>query len=118
MQTLQKDGQVIGQIRESVATARDAEPIFRQYGAEGYDLVIGWSATYADSLYQVATEFPKTHFLVTGDVTDKQKTTANVETWTYDPEQFGYLLGWIAGNAQLSPIGIIDGQALPTQERK
>jgi len=118
VQSLQQEGKVAAQVRESVSTARDAEAIFRQYAAEGYDLVIGWSATFADSLYQVSTEFPKTRFLVTGDASDKQKVAANVETWNYDNLAFGYLLGWIAGNTQLSPIGVIDGQPLPAQQRK
>ncbi|MFI5591248.1 BMP family ABC transporter substrate-binding protein [Amycolatopsis sp. NPDC051758] len=118
VRALQDEGQISGQIRESVATARDAEPIVRQFAADGYDLVIGWSATFADSLYQVAGEFPKTKFMVTGDATDKQKTTPNVETWNYSAEEFGYLLGWIAGQTRLTPIGVVDGQALPSQKRK
>jgi basic membrane protein A len=118
VRALQDEGQIAGQVRESVATARDAEPIVRQFAAEGYDLVIGWSATFADSLYQVAGEFPRTKFMVTGDATDKQKTTPNVETWNYSAEELGYLLGWIAGQTKLTPIGAVDGQPLPSQQRK
>ncbi|QWF85858.1 hypothetical protein HUW46_09338 [Amycolatopsis sp. CA-230715] len=106
------------QIRESVSTAHDAEPIVRQYAADGYDLVIGWSSVFADSLYRISAEFPDSHFLTTGDATDKQKSAANVENWNWDSEQFGYLLGWVAGHTHLSPIGIVDGQQIPPQERQ
>jgi basic membrane protein A len=115
---LQKKGAITATIKESVASTRDAEALLRQYGNDKVDLVIGWSATFSDPMYQVASEFPGTDFLVTGDDTDKPKTTANVETWTYSGEEFGYLIGWIAGQAQRSPLGIVDGKHLPSQTLK
>lgn len=120
VETLQREGKISAQIRQSVVNARDAETAVREYADAGYDLVIGWSASFSDAVYQVSKEpaFSKTRFLVTGDSSDKQKPAANIETWNYDNTQYGYLLGWIAGNTQLAPIGIIDGQPIPAQVRK
>lgn len=120
VEALQREGKISAQIRQSVANARDAETAVREYANAGYNLVIGWSASFSDAVYQVSKEpaFSKTRFLVTGDSSDNQKPAANVETWNYDNTQYGYLLGWIAGNTQLAPIGIIDGQPIPAQVRK
>ncbi|HET6285807.1 MAG TPA: BMP family ABC transporter substrate-binding protein [Amycolatopsis sp.] len=116
---LAKEGRIEAQVRPG-ADERKAEGYFQQFAAEGYDLVIGWSATFSASMYKISEDpkYAKTKFLVTGDSSDKQKTSANVETWTYDNLSYGYLLGWIAGHAQLSPIGIIDGKPLPAQKKK
>jgi len=44
------------------------------------------------------------------DILDKY--TDNVETWTYDAAQVGYLSGYIAGLTQLSPIGRVESMEL------
>jgi basic membrane protein A and related proteins len=110
---LQQEGVITAQVRESVTDPAHAEPILRQYAAEGYDLVIGWGLGFSDSVFRVGTEFPNVHFVATGGVDILQKTTANVETWTYAAEQLGYLLGFIAGQTKLSPVGVVDGEQQP-----
>jgi basic membrane protein A and related proteins len=111
--TLQRDGVITAQVRDSVVNPADAEPILRQYAANGYDLVIGWGLGFADSVFRVGTEFPDVHFVATGGADLLKKATANVETWTYDAEQLGYLLGFIAGQTKLSPVGVVDGEQQP-----
>ncbi|WP_167406459.1 BMP family ABC transporter substrate-binding protein [Amycolatopsis thailandensis] len=119
LDVLAKEGKIVTQVRQG-ADQRQAEAYFQQFASEGYDLVIGWSATFSASLYKISADpkYAKTKFLITGDSGDKQKTSANVETWNYDNLSYGYLLGWIAAHAQLSPIGIVDGEPLPAQKKK
>ncbi|MGW0036003.1 BMP family ABC transporter substrate-binding protein [Gordonia sp. NPDC003376] len=113
---LEKDDKVTAQIRESVHTDADAQAALRQYAADGYDLIIGWGLDFANSVFSVAKEFPQAHFLATGSADILAKTTANVETWTYASDQQGYLLGWVAGKAGLSPTAVVDGQLAPFNE--
>ncbi|ONI85325.1 hypothetical protein ALI144C_13565 [Actinosynnema sp. ALI-1.44] len=109
----QQDGEISLQIRESVINPVDAEPIFRQYAAEGYDLVIGWGFSYADAIFRTAKEFPGSHFLTTGGADVAQKATDNVATWTYAAEEMGFLLGYIAGQSKLSPVAVVEGEKQP-----
>ncbi|UAJ80691.1 BMP family ABC transporter substrate-binding protein [Leifsonia sp. ZF2019] len=113
---LEKKGEIKAQIRESVTSSSDAEAAFRQYASQGYDLIIGWGLDFANSVFTVAKEQPKAHFVATGSVDILKKATANVETWTYASDQQGYLTGWVAGKSGLSPIGVVDGQLAPFNE--
>ncbi len=113
---LEDEGLIEAQIRESVTTSAEAEPILRQYAAEDFDLVIGWGLGLSDSIFTVAAEEPETDFIASGAADILERTTDNVETWTYDFAQFGYLTGWVAGKAQLSPYGIVDAVLAPYNE--
>ncbi|SEB08219.1 BMP family ABC transporter substrate-binding protein [Leifsonia sp. 21MFCrub1.1] len=113
---LEKKGEIKAQIRESVTSSSDAEAAFRQYASQGYDLIIGWGLDFANSVFTVAKEQPKAHFVATGSVDILKKATANVETWTYASDQQGYLTGWVAGKSGLSPVGVVDGQLAPFNE--
>jgi basic membrane protein A len=110
---LQRDGAVTAQVRDSVTNPADVGPILQQYATAGYDLVIGWGLGFSDTVFQVGKQFPKTHFVATGGADILAKATANVETWTYDGEQLGYLLGFLAGSTKLSPVGVVDGEQAP-----
>jgi basic membrane protein A len=113
---LEKKGEIKAQIRESVTSSSDAEAAFRQYASQGYDLIIGWGLDFANSVFTVAKEQPKAHFVATGSADILEKATANVETWTYASDQQGYLTGWVAGKTGLSPVGVVDGQLAPFNE--
>ncbi|ERK69523.1 MULTISPECIES: BMP family ABC transporter substrate-binding protein [Leifsonia] len=113
---LEKKGEITAQIRESVTSSSDAEAAFRQYASQGYDLIIGWGLDFSNSVFTVAKELPKAHFVATGSADILDKATANVETWTYASDQQGYLTGWVAGKTGLSPIGVVDGQLAPFNE--
>ena len=114
--TLEDEGAISLQIRESVTTSSDAEAAFRQYASQGYDLIIGWGLDFANSIFTVAAELPDAHFVATGSADILEKATPNVETWTYASDQQGYLTGWIAGKTGLSPIGVVEGQLAPFNE--
>ncbi|MCU1530321.1 MAG: hypothetical protein JWP75_4084 [Frondihabitans sp.] len=107
---LEKAGKISLSIRESVTTPSDSEPIMRQYAAQGYNLVIAWGLDFSDSVFKVAQEDPKTDFVATGGEAILKQATKNVETWTYSSEQQGYLTGWIAGKANVSPVAVVDGE--------
>jgi len=110
---LAKEGKITLDVKESVTNPTDAEPIFEQYAAQGEDLIIGWGLDFSDSVFKVAKDLPDTHFIATGSVDILDKATANVETWTYDTAQLGYLEGYVAGLSKLSPVGVVDGQSAP-----
>lgn len=113
---LKKKGEISVSIKESVASSTDAQAAFRQYAAQGYDLVIGWGLDFSDPIFKVAKELPKTHFVATGSADILKKDTKNVETWTYASDQQGYLTGWVAGKTGLSPVAVVDGQLAPFNE--
>lgn len=113
---LQQEHAIDAQIRESVTNPADAEPILRQYAAEGYDLIIGWGVGFSDAVFRVGAQFPKAHFIAAGGQDVLARATANVETWTYDAGQLGYLMGFIAGSTQLSPVAVVDGEQQPFLE--
>lgn len=113
---LEEAGEIEAQIRESVANPADAEPIFRQFAAEGYDLVIGWGLGFSDSVFKVAEELPDTNFIATGAADILERATDNVDVWTFDAAQQGYLSGFVAGKTGLSPVAIVDGELAPFNE--
>ncbi|WP_158634420.1 BMP family ABC transporter substrate-binding protein [Amycolatopsis sp. WAC 01375] len=115
VKTLTAEGVVAGKTQDGVDVTK-AKTYLRQYADSGVDLVIAWGLDLQESVREVASEYPGTKFLGTGGEPDLRKATANVEMWTYDTGQFGYLLGYIAGLTQLSPVAIVDGPQEPFLE--
>lgn len=109
---LQKRGEISFQVSDNVTNA-EAEAKLRQYATSGYDLVIGWGLGFSDTVFKVAKQVPNARFIATGGADILAKATASVETWTYDALQLGYLMGYIAGTTQLSPVGVVDGEQVP-----
>ncbi|MFN8177120.1 MAG: BMP family protein [bacterium] len=87
------------------------EENFRQFGAEGYDLVFGHAYEFQDAALRVAPDFPKTTFIViAGDTA-----AANVGSVHFKLEDATYVLG--ALTAKLSPTkvaGMIGGEEIPS----
>lgn len=109
----ESEGLITARVNEQVAGPAQAEPLMNQYGSEGYDLIIGWGLGFADTIFKVAKNHPNAKFVATGGGDILAKGTANIETWSYDFNQLGYLSGFIAGKSKLSPIGIVEGLELP-----
>ncbi|KFZ77097.1 hypothetical protein ED92_39120 [Amycolatopsis sp. MJM2582] len=109
---LQRRGEISVQISENVAAA-EAETTLRQYATSGFDLVIGWGLGFSDPVFRVAKQVPNARMVATGGVDILERATASVETWTYDALQLGYLMGYIAGSTQLSPVAVVDGEQAP-----
>jgi basic membrane lipoprotein Med (substrate-binding protein (PBP1-ABC) superfamily) len=91
-------------------TPAEFEENFRQYGAQGYQLVIGHGFEFQDAALRVAPDYPKTVYVTTSG----NSTAANVAGLTFGFEDASYLAGMVAGAMTRSnTIGMIGGTELP-----
>jgi basic membrane lipoprotein Med (substrate-binding protein (PBP1-ABC) superfamily) len=95
-------------------TPAEFEENFRQYGAQGYDLVIGHGFEFQDAAVRVAPEFPRTIYVTTSGNTVR----ANVAGIQFAFEEASYLAGILAaGITKSGIIGAIGGTELPPVKR-
>lgn len=95
-------------------TPAEFEENFRQYGAQGYDLVIGHGFEFQDAAVRVAPEFPKTLYVTTSGNTVRD----NVAGIQFAFEEASYLAGILAaGMTKSGIIGAIGGTELPPVKR-
>ncbi len=88
----------------------DFEENFRQYGAQGYDLVFGHGFEFQDAASRVGPDFPKTVFITTSG----NRVRANVAPIVFGFEEPSYLAGVLAASLSKSRlIGAIGGTELP-----
>jgi basic membrane protein A len=113
LQKLADEGRIEFELREGMASPTDSEPVIRDFASQGYDLIIGHGLELADPIFAVAEEFPDVHFTASGGPDVLDRATDNVETWTYDSTEVGYLTGYLAGLSGISPIGLVDSLDLP-----
>ena len=91
-------------------TPTEIDENFRQYGAQGYDLVFGHGFEYQDPAVRVAKAFSKTAFVTTSGTT----TAPNVAGVHFRFSAGAYLAGIVAGSASHSGVlGAIGGTQLP-----
>jgi basic membrane protein A len=91
-------------------TPAEFEENFRQYGAQGYSLVIGHGVEFQDAAARVGPDFPKTMYVTTGGNTVR----ANVAAMSFSFDEPSYLAGIVAGSVTKSgTIGCIGGTELP-----
>lgn len=83
------------QYTENAVAPADAERLFRLYADQGFDLVIGHSATYKDAIFKVAKEYPNVNFIYSAGG-DKQ-TLDNLAVFNQPHHEPAYLVGMIAG---------------------
>jgi basic membrane lipoprotein Med (substrate-binding protein (PBP1-ABC) superfamily) len=91
-------------------TPAEFEENFRQYGAQGYRLVVGHGFEFQDAALRVAPDFPNTVFVCTSG----NATAPNLAGMNFAFEEASFQAGMIA--AQLSTsgvIGAIGGTELP-----
>src|SRR5262249_13426149 len=114
VERLARDGRIDADIREKMADPATAEPVVREYASTGYDLVISHGVEVEAPVLKVAKEFPKVHFAIAGGTDAPRKTTANVEAWTVDFAQHGYLAGFVAGKVKdVRTVGLVGGIQIP-----
>ena len=95
-------------------TPAEFEENFRQYGAQGYDLVIGHGFEFQDAAVRVAPEFPQTLYITTSGNTVRP----NVAGIQFAFEEASYLAGILAaGMTKTGIIGAIGGTELPPVKR-
>lgn len=110
---LAKDGEITFELREEMADPSKSEPVIRQYAASGYDLIIGHGIELSEPILKIAPNFPKVHFAASGGPDLAGRLLANVDGWTYDFGQQGYLGGFIAGKlGGVSTFGMVGGPEL------
>jgi basic membrane protein A len=91
-------------------TPAEFEENFRQYGAQGYQLVIGHGFEFQEAALRVAPSYPKTVYVTTSG----NSTAANVAGLTFGFDDASYLAGMVAGAVTKSnTIGTIGGTELP-----
>lgn len=95
-------------------TPGEFEENFRQYGAEGYNVVFANGFEYQDAVQRVAPDYPRTVFIVTsGD-----RTGANWAGIDFQFEQGAYVAGILAGMVtKTNVIATIGGTELPPVRR-
>jgi basic membrane lipoprotein Med (substrate-binding protein (PBP1-ABC) superfamily) len=92
-------------------TPAEFEENFRQYGAQGYDLVFGHGFEFQDAARRVAPEFPRTVYVTTSGSTAGNPNLAGM---TFSFADASYLAGVLAGRLTRSNrLGMIGGTALP-----
>ena len=91
-------------------TPAEFEEQFRQYGAQGYDLVIGHGFEFQDAARRVGPEFPHTVYVTTSGTTYG----GNVAGIEFAFADASYLAGILAGRmTHTDTIGVIGGTELP-----
>ena len=91
-------------------TPAEFDENFRQYGAQGYDLVIGNGFEYQEAATRVAPSYPKTNYAITSG----RVTAPNVAGLAFAFEEASYQAGMIAGAmTKTNTIGLIAGTELP-----
>ena len=91
-------------------TPADFEENFREYGAQGYDLVFGHGFEFQDAAKRVAPRFPKTVYVTTSGSTAE----GNVAGIMFSFSDASYLAGMLAASMSKSgTMGVIGGTELP-----
>ena len=91
-------------------TPADFEENFRQYGTQGYDIVIGHGFEFQDQAERVAPEHPATVFIVTSG----NRVAENVAPVVFGFDEPSYLAGMLAAHLTRSgTVGLIGGTELP-----
>jgi len=91
-------------------TPAEFEENFRQYGSQGYTLVIGHGFEFQDAAARVAPEFPRTTYITTSGNTSGP----NLAGIRFAFEEPSYLAGLLAGaTTKTNVIGAIGGTELP-----
>src|SRR6476659_1556700 len=91
-------------------TPAEFEEQFRQYGAQGYDLVFGHGFEFQDAAKRVGPDFPKTIYITTSGSTSG----ANVAGIEFAFADASYLAGLLASSmTRTNVLGVIGGTELP-----
>ena len=95
-------------------TPAEFEENFRQYGAQGYDLVFGHGFEFQDAALRVGPDHPQTIYVATSG----NRSAGNVASMEFGFEDPSYLAGMAAGFLTKSNrLGAIGGTELPPVRR-
>lgn len=94
-------------------SVQEFEPAFRNFGSEGYDLVIGHGFEYQDAAAAVCGDFPKTIYITTSGNTVRP----NVSPIVFCMEEATYLLGIVSARmSKTGKLGLLGGMDIPSIE--
>jgi basic membrane lipoprotein Med (substrate-binding protein (PBP1-ABC) superfamily) len=110
LKLVEKDlGATIAQVETK--TPSEFEEGFREFAAQGFDLVFGHGFEFQDAAAKVGAEFPKTVFLTTSGSTVKE----NVGAMVFRLEEATYLLGALAAEmTRGGKAGVVGGMKIPS----
>lgn len=95
-------------------TPAEFEENFRQYGAKGFNLVIGHGFEFQDAALRVAPSYPNTTYITTSGTS----VAKNVGGAEFAFEEASYLAGMVAGGmTKTNILGVIGGTELPPVKR-
>ncbi|MGH0052670.1 MAG: BMP family protein [Sphaerochaetaceae bacterium] len=95
---------------ENVGIA-DGEAAFRDYAAQGYDLVIGHGFQFGEPAVRVSAQFPETKFMAI----ESNAYSDNTASYVMACEEAGYLMGMLSASMSESGIiGIVGGFEQPS----
>jgi len=89
--------------------AADAERVFRDYAAKGYDLIIGSTFEHMDPLLAVAKDYPNLTF----EHCSGYKTGPNMGNYFVRMYQAEYLAGYMSGLMGYKNVGTVATQPIP-----
>lgn len=112
LEQLEAEGLIEYELRDNMADPATSEPVVADFASRDFDLIIGHGIELGDAVFAVAEDFPEVDFTASGGADILEKYTDNVETWTYDVTQVGYLSGYVAGLTGASPIGRVESLEL------
>ena len=93
----------------------EAKDVFSELGRRKFDFVIGQGYEYGFIVEKIARKYPETFFSIIGGEVNKDP---NLCSFKFKDEQFGYLIGIVAGlNTATNKVGIVVGKNLPSVER-
>lgn len=95
----------------------EAPSVLRRLAGEGMGMIILHSSGYAAAVEEVAPDFPDTEFVVFSYAADT-KGLKNYSAWSNDWDQYGFLVGTVAGSASTKGnVAIIGGEEIPSTKR-
>jgi basic membrane protein A len=98
------------------ASYEKAPAILRDLASKGYDLIITHSSGYAPAIEEIAPDFPDTEFVLYSYAAST-KGLKNYSAWSMDWNQFGYIVGALAGlTTKSNHIAAIGGVKIPSGE--
>lgn len=90
------------------------EPSLRTFAQKGFDLVIGIGFVMGEPLKKVASQFPKTKFLIV----DSEVKAPNVRSVTFKEHEGSYLVGYLAAlTSKTKKVGFVGGMDVPLIHR-
>ena len=96
------------------ATYEKAPAILRDLASKGYNLIVTHSGGYASAIWEVAPEFPDTEFVLYSWA-NTTKDLKNYAAWSMNWDEYGYVLGVLAGSAsQSGHIALVGGESIPS----